>query len=58
MSLDFLNLTRRGLLTEHVWPAETWEGQSQERAEGARPKKEVIEYREATNLSEFRIWLE
>ena len=53
MNLDFWSLTRRGLLADHMCPAETWERQRQERAEGARQKKreETVEYRELTNLS-------
>ena len=46
MSLDFGRQKRRGLLADHVYPLETTEGQSQERAESARP-------REDTNLSEM-----
>ena len=38
MSLDFESLTGRGLPADHEHPAETWEGQRQERAEGATPK--------------------
>ena len=39
MGLDVGSLTRSRLLLNHVCSEETWEEQSQERAEGARPKR-------------------
>ena len=38
MVLNLGSFTRKGLLVHHMLPADTWEGQSMERAEGAIPE--------------------
>jgi len=50
VSLYFGSLTRKGLLSDCVRPAETREGQSQERAEGAKQKDSRIQKRPPTCL--------
>ena len=50
MILDLGSFTRRGLLVDHVHPAETLGEQSMERAEGARAESRQLKA-ETTNLS-------
>ena len=50
--MDFGTFTRRGLLGDCA-PCRNLEGTEQREGRGGKTKKEVVEYREATNLSEM-----